>query len=121
MANEQRGEADFKVGDISFTARPTFALIAAIEAEIGVSIMVLAGKLRAGTLSFSDLVIVAALAAKHAPDKPAGADDQAAFREKVFEAGPLNFFAPVSTLLMNTITTGKPEKKDGGGTAEKKN
>lgn len=118
MANEQRGEVGFAVGDIAFTARPAFGLIAAIEGELGVSIMIVAGKLRAGTLSFTDLVIVTALAARHAGVK--AAEDQTAYRDKVFEAGPLNFFAPVSSLLMNAITTGKPEKKDDGGTPAKK-
>ena len=118
MANEKRGEVDFAAGGIEFTARPTFALIQAIEQEVGMSILLLAGKVRAAALTFTETTKVVVIAARHAEKPPAGADKDD-FPERVFQAGPLEWMKSVSQLLGAAISTGAAPKKDAGEAVKK--
>lgn len=118
MANEKRGEVEFAGGDIKFTARPTFALIQAIEQETRMSILLLSAKVRAASLTFTETVMVVALAAQNSPNPPAGAD-KPDFRERIFEVGPLDWMKPVAQLLGAAISTGAPSKKGDGEGAKK--
>lgn len=118
MANEKRGEVDFAVGGIKFTARPTFSLIQAIEQETRMSILLLSAKVRAASMTFTEIVQVVVLAARNAEKPPEGAD-KADFADRVFDAGPLEWMKSVAELLGAAITTGAPSKK-GAGEAEKK-
>lgn len=113
MANEKRGEVDFDVGGIKFTARPTFALIQAIEQATGMSILLLSGKVRTAAMTFTEVVGVVVVAARHSEKPPEGAE-KTDFPERVFEAGPLEWMKSVSQLLGAALSTGAPPKKDGG-------
>lgn len=113
MANQQRGEVEFKLPALTFTARPTFKLIDAIERECGASILLLSGKVRAAALTYSEAVRITVLAARCADKPPAGADKDE-FADTIFESGLMNLLRPVAELLGSSISTGAPTKKEGG-------
>jgi len=116
--NPHRGEVEFKLDGLTFTARPTFKLIAAIEQECGASILLLSGKIRAAAMHFHEAVRIAVLAARHSDTPPAGAEKDE-FLETVFQLGPINLLLPISQLLGAAVSTGQKEKK-GGGAAQSK-
>lgn len=111
-ANPHRGEVAFDLSDdIAFTARPTFALIAGIETNLG-SILTLAAKARATALSVSECVVIIALAAAATEGEKYQKKfkGEPEFREAIFACGMAKILPPVVMLLNNALSTGRPEK-----------
>lgn len=107
MINTVRGEVTFKQGDLEFTARPTFNLVAELEASTGQSILGLFAKAKDMKLSFTETVQIVAVAARNSTTPPKLTNP--ALQEAIFQAGPTNWYIPVIELLTNTFITGRPE------------
>lgn len=115
MTNPMRGDVEFKVGDIAFTTRPTFAFIVDLENTLKIPVLHLSAKVRTLSLSYTELVNFVLVAARHAVKPPANIDKEDAFREAVFQAGPTKWYAPMIALVTEVFRTGEPdqpEKKD---------
>ena len=123
MANEHRGEVEFKLktpdGEpIEFIARPSFKVVADIERTLNQPIQMLFGKGMNRALGVSEIIVIAAIAAKHADRPPAGADRDD-FKEKIYDCGIVHLVNNVAVFLGNAITTGEPIKKGARETPKK--
>ncbi len=115
MTNPMRGEVEFKVGDIAFTTRPSFAFVVDLENTLKMPVLHLSAKVRTLSLSYTELVGFVHVAARHAAKPPANVDREDEFREAVFQAGPTRWYAPMIALVTEVFRTGEPdqpEKKD---------
>jgi len=102
----------FKGGDIKFEVRPTFALQQDIEKSCQIGIINMAARVASMNLSLTEIAIITATAALHSKESVKNAENEAAFREIVFQAGWQHFLPPVRELLMAFMTAGGTEKNE---------
>lgn len=115
MTNPYRGEVTFTIDEEDYTVRPTFQIIAEMEAQFG-GIMPMAKRIAGGDFTVTEIVGVILIALKGQK----GAPKPQALQELIFDEGATNFLIPISTFLANALTSGNAAPKAGkpGGNAK---
>ena len=95
MANEQRGEVELKLGDATYTLRPTFEALCVIEGRLGAGILELAERMAERRFGLRDATTVIFELAK------AGGQDvkEADIGEGILEIGLFSAISPILELL----------------------
>ncbi len=83
MANEQRGEIELKLGDESYTLRPTFEALCAIEGRLGAGVLEIAERMAARRIGFREVAAIVFETAKAGGHKL----DETEVGEAILEAG----------------------------------
>ena len=116
MPNANRGEVALTVADKTYTLVPSMQTIAEIENEVG-SIMVLSAKIMSQTFTFTEILKICAIAARHSDAKPA---DEKTFMEDLYAEGVIRVgVKAASQLIQGALSTGRPTEK-GKSTAKAK-
>ena len=95
MANEQRGEVELKLGDETYTLRPTFEALCAIEAWLGAGVLEIAERMAARRIGFREVAAIIFETAKAGGHKL----DEPKVGEAIREVGLLAVIAPILGLL----------------------
>ncbi len=114
MANNARGEVDFKLGDRSFTGRADFNALCAIESEFNESVMSFmislqdVTKVRLHKIVFVLHACIKAVEGKDAPALPE-------IGQLVVEDGIVHALQPMTELLKKGVNTLDDEEDEAAG------
>ncbi len=100
MANEQRGEIELKLGDETYTLRPTFEALCAIEGRLGAGVLEIAERMAARRIGFREVAAIIFETAKAGGHKL----DEAKVGEAILEVGLLAVVAPILGLLRRALS-----------------
>lgn len=95
MANEQRGEIELKLGDETYTLRPTFEALCVIESRLGAGILEIAERMAERRIGLGDTTIVIFEIAKAGGHKV----KEAEIGEGILETGLFSAISPILQLL----------------------
>ena len=99
MANAARGEIELRLGDETYTLRPTFAALCAIESELGRGILKIADDMANREICIKDMASIVTITATAAGHKV----DEAKIGEGISQVGFIPVFPAVLELLRRAL------------------
>ncbi len=100
MANAARGEVELRLGDETYTLRPTFAALCAIESELGRGILRIADDMANRQICIKDMASIIAVTARAAGHQV----DEAGIGDGILQVGLISVIPAVLDLLRKALT-----------------
>ena len=99
MANEQRGEVELRLGDETYTLRPTFEALCAIEGRLGAGVLEIAERMAARRIGLREVAAIVFETAKAGGHKVTESEIGAG----ILEAGLFAVILPVVELFSRAL------------------
>ncbi len=100
MTNAARGEVELRLGDETYTLRPTFAALCAIESELGRGILKIADDMANRQICIKDMASIIAVTARAAGHQV----DEAGIGDGILQVGLISVIPAVLDLLRKALT-----------------